>query len=316
MKFVRTLVAAAGCVVCAALFLSGVSPAADRVVTVGFQKYGNLILLKGRGGLESRLAPLGFRVEWREFPSGPPLLEALNAGAIDFGQTGETPPIFAQAAGVPLVYAGYEPPAPQGEAILVPKDSSLKTLTDLKGKKIALTKGANVHFLLVRALEKADLKYSEIEPIYLAPADGRAAFERGAVDAWVIWDPFLAAAETATDARKLVDATGLAWNRQFYLASQQFADANPAAVDAILAAVADLGQWAAGKDSEVANKLSAGIGVPAPVLEIALKRLTYGVRPLDAEVVADQQRIADTFFNLGLVPKQIVVSSVVRKPAS
>jgi sulfonate transport system substrate-binding protein len=293
MKFVRTLVAAAGCVVCAALFLSGVSPAADRVVTVGFQKYGNLILLKGRGGLESRLAPLGFRVEWREFPSGPPLLEALNAGAIDFGQTGETPPIFAQAAGVPLVYAGYEPPAPQGEAILVPKDSSLKTLT-----------------------EKADLKYSEIEPIYLAPADGRAAFERGAVDAWVIWDPFLAAAETATDARKLVDATGLAWNRQFYLASQQFADANPAAVDAILAAVADLGQWAAGKDSEVANKLSAGIGIPAPVLEIALKRLTYGVRPLDAEVVADQQRIADTFFNLGLVPKQIVVSSVVRKPAS
>ena len=124
MKFVRTLVAAAGCVVCAALFLSGVSPAADRVVTVGFQKYGNLILLKGRGGLESRLAPLGFRVEWREFPSGPPLLEALNAGAIDFGQTGETPPIFAQAAGVPLVYAGYEPPAPQGEAILVAKDDS------------------------------------------------------------------------------------------------------------------------------------------------------------------------------------------------
>jgi sulfonate transport system substrate-binding protein len=316
MKCVGALVAAAVGVFCTALFLPDVSPAADKIVSVGFQKYGNLILLKGRGGLERRLAPLGFKVEWREFPSGPPLLEALNAGAIDFGQTGETPPIFAQAAGVPLVYAGHEPPAPKGEAILVPKDSPLKTLTDLKGKKIALNKGSNVHFLLVRALEQAGLKYSEIEPVYLAPADGRAAFERGAVDAWVIWDPFLAAAETAIGARRLVDATGLAWNRQFYLASQKFADGNPAAVDAILAAIADLGQWAAGKDSEVANELSAGIGIPAPILEVALKRETYGVRPLDAEVVADQQRIADTFYHLGLVPKQIVVSSVVRKPAS
>jgi sulfonate transport system substrate-binding protein len=166
------------------------------------------------------------------------------------------------------------------------------------------------------ALEKAGLKYSEIEPIYLAAADGRAAFERGAVDAWVIWDPFLAAAETATGARRLANAVGLAPNRQFYFASQKFADASPAAVDAILAAIADLDQWAAGKDSAVASELSAGIGIPAPVLEIALKRLTYGVRPLDAEVVADQQRIADTFYSLGLVPKQIVVSSVVRKPAS
>jgi sulfonate transport system substrate-binding protein len=316
MKFVRALVAAAAGVFCAALFLPGISPAADKVVTVGFQKYGNLILLKGHGGLESRLAPLGFKVEWREFPSGPPLLEALNAGAIDFGQTGETPPIFAQAAGVPLVYAGYEPPAPQGEAILVAKDSALKALTDLKGKKIALNKGSNVHFLLVRALEKAGLKYSEIEPIYLAPADARAAFERGAVDAWVIWDPFLAAAEAATGARTLANGVGLAPNRQFYFATQQFTDASPAAVDAILTGIADIDGWAAGKGGEVAAELSASIGIPAPVLEVALKRLTYGVRPLDAEVVADQQRIADTFFSLGLVPKHILVSSVVRKPAS
>src|ERR1700733_3845703 len=316
MKFVRVLVVAVSGVVCAAPFPPSGGLAADKVVTVGFQKYGNLILLKGRGGLESRLAPLGFKGEWREFPSGPPLLEALNASAIDFGQTGEAPPIFAQAAGVPLVYVGCEPPAPKGEAILVPKDSPLKTLTDLKGKKVALNKGSNVHFLLVRALEQAGLKHAEIEPVYLAPADARAAFERGAVDAWVIWDPFLAAAEAATGARTLANAVGLAPNRQFYFATQNFADASPAAVDAILAGIVDIDHWMAGKDSAVADELSAGIGIPAPVLEVALKRLTYGVRPLDAEVVADQQRIADTFFNLGLLPKHIVVSSVVRKPAS
>jgi sulfonate transport system substrate-binding protein len=316
MKYVRALVGAAIFLGCAGAFLSGASSAPEKVITVGYQKYGNLILLKGHGGLESRLAPLGFRIEWREFQSGPPLMEALNAGAIDFGHAGETPPIFAQAAGVPFVYAGYEPPAPKGEAILVPKNSPLKTLTDLKGKKVALNKGSNVHFLLVGALEKAGLKYSEIEAIYLAPADARAAFERGAVDAWVIWDPFLAAAEAATGARTLADATGLAPNRQFYLSSQKFADANPAAVDAVLAGVADIDRWAAGKESTVADELSAGIGIPAPILEIALKRQTFGVRPLDAEVVADQQRIADAFYGLGLVPKQIVVSNVVRKPAS
>ncbi len=316
MRFFRSALGAAVLLGLAGGILSGAKSAPDKVVNIGFQKYGNLILLKNKGGLESRLAALGLGVEWKEFPSGPPLLEALNAGAIDFGHAGETPPIFAQAAGIPFVYIAYEPPAPKGEAILVPRDSPIKTLADLKGKKVALNKGSNVHYLLVRALESAGIKYSEIDPVYLAPADARAAFERGAVDAWVIWDPFQAAAQAVTGARTLADATGLAPNRQFYLAGQNFARANPEAVDAIVAAVADIDRWADGKETAVAEQLSAGIGIPASVLEVALKRQTYGVRPLDAETVADQQRVADTFYALGLVPKKIVVSDVVRKPAS
>lgn len=300
--------------------LIGFSPetasAQDKVVSVGFQKYGNLILLKGRGGLEDRLAPLGYKVEWKEFPSGPPLLEALNAGAIDFGHAGETPPIFAQAAGVPFVYAGYEPAAPKGEAILVPRDSPIKSVADLKGKKIALNKGSNVHYLLVRALESAALKYSDVETAFLAPADARAAFERGAVDAWVIWDPYQAAAEAATGARELINASGLAPNRQFYLASRKLADDNPKVVDAILAEIADIDRWASSREQEAASELSAGIGVPAPILQVALKRQTYGVRPIDAETTEDQQHIADTFYALGLVPKHVVISSVVWKPGS
>src|SRR5262249_53668318 len=139
----------------AATVLPQGAQAADTTIRIGYQKYGTLILLKGKGTLEKKLAPLGAKVVWTEFPSGPPLLEAINVGAIDFGSTGETPPIFAQAAGAPLVYVAHEPPAPQGEAILVPKDSPLKTLADLKGKKIAFNKGSNVHYLLVKALEKA-----------------------------------------------------------------------------------------------------------------------------------------------------------------
>ena len=111
--------------------------AADKVVRIGYQKYGTLVLLKGKGLLEKKLKSIDYTVEWTEFPGGPQLLEALNAGAVDFGSTGETPPIFAQAANAPLVYIAHEPPAPRGEAILVPKDSPIKSVADLKGKKVA-----------------------------------------------------------------------------------------------------------------------------------------------------------------------------------
>lgn len=298
--------------------LIGCLPAAaqGKVIGIGFQKYGNLILAKARGGLEKRLAPLGYKVAWKEFPSGPPLLEALNAGAIDFGHAGETPPVFAQAAGVPFVYTGYEPAAPKGEAILVPRDSPIKSIADLKGKKVALNKGSNVHYLLTRALAAAGLKYSDVETAFLAPADARAAFERGAVDAWVIWDPYQAAAEAATGARELTNATGLAPNRQFYLASRRLAYGDAKAIEAILAEIADVDRWAGGREKQVADQLSAGIGIPASILEVALERQTYGVLPIDAPTTKDQQQIADTFYALGLVPKHVAVSSNVWKAGS
>jgi sulfonate transport system substrate-binding protein len=300
----------------AVAFAPVASQAQDKVVRIGFQKYGNLILLKGTGELEKKLAPLGFKVEWKEFPSGPPLLEALNVGAIDFGHAGEAPPIFAQAAGIPFVYVAHEPAAPKGEAILVPKDSPIKALADLRGKRVALNKGSNVHYLLVKALEKAGVKFSEIETAFLAPADARAAFERGAVDAWVIWDPYQAAAEVATGARTLTDGIGIAPNYQFYLAGQKFMSANPQVVDTVIGAIVDIDDWARGREKAVAEELSAGIGIPAPVLEIALRRQTYGIKPLDADVIAAQQSVADTFYALGLLPKPIVVSTVVRKAGS
>jgi sulfonate transport system substrate-binding protein len=288
----------------------------DKVVNIGFQKYGKLVLLKSKGSLEPRLKALGYTVNWKEFPSGPPLLEAINVGAIDFGNTGETPPIFAQAAGAPLVYVAYERPAPRGEAILVPKDSSLTNIADLKGKKVALNKGSNVHYLLVKVLEKAGVKYSEIAPVFLAPADARAAFERGSVDGWVIWDPFLAAAEAATGARTLIDGTGVVANHQFYLSSRNFVNASPQVLDTVLAELREVDTWAKNDIKVVAEQLSPSIGIPVPVLEVALKRQSYGIQPIAAAVIEEQQKIADTFYQLGLLPKQIKISDVVRRAGS
>jgi sulfonate transport system substrate-binding protein len=120
----------------------------------------------------------------------------------------------------------------------------------------------------------------------------------------------------ATNARTLANGKDIAPNHQFYLAGQKFADANPKVIDAVIASIAELDDWAKDKVADVATELSPGIGIPAAVLEIALKRQTYGIKPLDTSVIAEQQRIADTFFNLGLIPKSIVVSTAVRKPAS
>jgi sulfonate transport system substrate-binding protein len=302
----------------AALTLSSIVPAQaqEKVVRIGFQKYGKLVLHKSKGSLEPKLKALGYGVVWTEFPSGPPLLEALNVGAIDFGNTGEAPPIFAQAAGAPIQYVAYEPPAPKGEAILVPKDSKLATVADLKGKKVALNKGSNVHYLLVKALEKAGVKYSEITPVFLAPADARAAFEKGAVDAWVIWDPFQAAAEVATEARTLADGTGIVSDYQFYFSSQKFLNSDPKIVDLVLAQLSEVDDWAKGDIKAVAEQLSPSVGLPVPVLELALKRQSYGIKPINDTVIAEQQQVADTFFSLGLIPKAIKISDVARKSGS
>jgi len=316
MRWLKRVMAVAVLSMGTAIAGVGASSGQEKTVHIGFQKYGKLVLLKSKGTLEGKLKEAGYKVVWTEFPSGPPLLEALNVGSIDFGNTGEAPPIFAQAAGAPLQYVAYEPPAPKGEAILVPKDSNLNSVADLRGKKVALNKGSNVHYLLVKALEAAGVKYSEIEPVFLAPADARAAFERGAVDAWVIWDPFQAAAEAATGARTLADGTGIVANYQFYLASKKFLETDPGIVDLILAQLSAVDDWAKGDIHAVAGQLAPSIGLPVAVVEVALKRQAYGIKPLTPGVIADQQRVADTFFSLGLLPKQIKISDAARRPGT
>ena len=316
MRWFQRTITAAVLSLSAVAATAGASYGQDKIVRIGYQKYGKLVLLKGRGTLEDKLKPLGYSVSWTEFPSGPPLLEALNVGAIDLGIAGETPPIFAQAAGAPLVYLAYDPPAPSGEAILVPKDSPLKSVADLRGKKVALNKGSNVHYLLVRALEQAGLKYTDVQPVFLAPSDALAAFTRGSVDAWVIWDPYEAAAEAATGARILADGTGLVANYQFYFSSKKFLTEHAKAVDIVLEALNEADEWTKNNIDAVAEQLSPSVGLPAAVLAVSLKRESYGILPINSEVIASQQRIADTFHALGLLPKPITVSDLQRKSGS
>ncbi|MDR7049441.1 sulfonate transport system substrate-binding protein [Duganella sp. 3397] len=276
-------------------------------IRIGYQKYGTLTLLKGRGTLEQRLAGKNVTVKWTEFPAGPQLLEGLNVGSVDFGTVGEAPPIFAQAAGANLVYVGNEPPSPASEAIVVPKSSTVRSVADLKGKKIVLNKGSNVHYLLVKALEKAGVAYQDVQVIYLPPADARAAFERGSVDAWVIWDPFLAAAEKQIGARLLADGKGLVNNYQFYLAARPYAEKNRDTVRIVLEEIAKVDEWGAAHPKEVAAILSTQTGLQTDIVALAASRYAYGVKPITAGVLEQQQKVADAFANLKLIPKPIAV---------
>ena len=298
----------------AASSFGAITQAQAETLRIGYQKYGTLVLLKAKGSLEKRLAEQGIEVQWTEFPGGPQLLEGLNVGSIDFGTTGEAPPIFAQAAGADLLYVAHEPPAPTSEAILVPKDSALKSVSELKGKKIALNKGSNVHYLLVRALEDAGLKYSDIQPVYLPPADARAAFERGSVDAWVIWDPFQAAAEHQLQARTLRNGEGLVANHQFYLAARPYAEKHPEVVNVLVEEIRSVGGWIRQNSAEATQQVAPLLGLAPEITRTAVERQAYGAQLITPDVVEAQQQIADTFSDLKLIPKRLSIKDVIWTP--
>ncbi len=282
-------------------------PKTSAVVRLGYQKIGVPFLLKDKpDDLKASLAKHGARAEWVEFQAGPPLLEAMRAGAVDIGYVGETPPVFAQAGGVPFVYVASDAPAPAAEAVLVPKGSKIQTPADLKGKKIAVNRGSNVHYLLVKVLESAKLSIGDVTVTYLAPPDARAAFDTGQVDAWVIWDPFYSAAEVA-GARRLRDGTGLVDNHLFYVARREFAEKNAALVNVVLGEYKKLSGWAKDHPEDVARILAASSGIAYEALLAAEKRHAYDVKPITPELLSKQQTIADTFYKLQLIPQAIEI---------
>lgn len=286
-------------------------PAAAHTVRIGYQKAGLLAVLKAQGSIERALAPLGYDVKWFEFPAGPQLLEALNANSIDFGYTGAPPAVFAQAAGVNFVYVGAEPGAAHNEALIVRPDSPIRTPADLRGRRVALQKGSSSNYLLLEILSKAGLHFDDIRPVYLAPADARAAFESGNIDAWVIWDPYYASAQQTLHARTIADYTSLDTAYNFYESTRDFAQRQPAAVNAILAQLRTGGRWVNEHPTETAALLAPKVGLDTKLVETWVRRVPYGTIAVDDDVVRSQQHVADAFYGAKLIPQKIVVRDLV-----
>jgi sulfonate transport system substrate-binding protein len=274
---------------------------------IGLQKSSTLTtLLRTRGTLEQLLAPLNVKVSWHEFTSGLPLLEALNLGNIDVSaDVADTVPVFAQAAGAKLTFVAQEAPSPSAQAIIVRADSPIQGLADLKGKRVGFAKAAGVHFLLLAALDKAGLSFKDIEPAYLAPADGRAAFERGAIDAWVVWDPFLAAVQKQASVRVLADGRHLASYQRYYLAGTAYAQARPDVLRIFFSELQKAGVWVKQHPKEAAALLGPVWGLDAEIVELANSRRSYEVRAVQPSNMGEQQRIADAFLSEKLLPRRV-----------
>ena len=282
-----------------------------REIRFGYQKTAIPLVVKARKLLEQRFESQGATVKWVEFAFGPPLLEAVNAGAVDYGYTGDAPPIFAQAARARIAYVAVIPARGYGQAIVVPGDSAARTLADLKGKKIGVAKGSSAHNLLISALESQSIAWSDISPIYLAPADAAAAFSRGAIDAWSIWDPFFAIAELKQKARPLpIDPKSTAQN-SFFLANRDFLAKHADVVAAVNEEIAKATNWAGEHRDEVAALWAEASGVDLAAQKRAVERAEFSFGPLTDAVIDQQQAVADRFQRLGLIPAPIVVRDIV-----
>ena len=236
----------------------------------------------------------------------------MKAGSVDFGHTGDSPPIFAQAAGVPLVYVAASTSCPEASAIVVRVDSPIRTLADLRGKKVAFTRGSSAHTMILRALASADLSIHDIESVYLSPADARAAFETGGVDAWSIWDPYLALVEHEGRGRAIASGEGLVPGREFYFASSNFLSQHRGLIAILIRELNGLKNWAAENPEETSKLLAAQIGMAPKVLERAETRPgRYGIETNKTAIATEQQKLADTFFQLELLPHELDVESII-----
>lgn len=277
-------------------------------VRIGYQRSSTLMaLLKETGELEKKLAEKNIKVSWHEFTSGQPLAEALNVGSVDVtADVADTVPVFAQAAQANLTYYAKETASPNAQVILIPQNSSIKTVADLKGKKIAVTKAAGSHYLLIAALNQAGLSFADITPAWLSPADGRAAFEHGGVDAWVTWEPYVSSGTVVQNAKVLASGEGSASYTRYYLTGHKFAQENPAILNDVIDALKEKAAWVKANPDEAAKILAPLWGnLPQEVVLKANANRSYNVKSVTIEDMPEQQKISDAFFNEKLIPNTI-----------
>ncbi|MFC0338181.1 sulfonate transport system substrate-binding protein [Kushneria avicenniae] len=283
-------------------------------VRIGFQRSSTLMsLLRHDHTLENALAEQRVRVRWHEFASGLPMLEALNIGNIDVSaDVADTVPIFAQAAGADLTFYAQEAPSPAGQALLVPADSDIHDLEDLRGKRIAVTRGAGNHYLLLAILKHAGLAPRDISIAYLPPSDARAAFTQGSVDGWIAWEPFLSTTRAQSDTRTLTDGRdGLASYTRYYLAASTFARQHPQVLNTIYHALEAAGEEVRQHPDQSAALLSPLWGnLPEEVVKQANSHRSYRIQPVEREGLEEQQRIADTFLDAGILPQRVDTQKV------
>ncbi|MFB4319433.1 ABC transporter substrate-binding protein [Actinomadura sp. 21ATH] len=276
---------------------------------IGDQKGGQQALLGAAGELKN----LPYKVTWNQFTSGPPLLEAVHAGALDFGAVGNTPPVFAAAAGSKIKIVAAADIGLTGQAVLVPKDSPIRTPADLKGRRIGVAKGSSAHYHLLTVLKKAGLGFKDVQPQYLAPPDAMAALSRGGLDAWAIWDPYTAQGQTQAGARILVDGRGYTTGYNLVVAAEKALEdkAKVAALRDYLTRQRRALVWANANVKGWGAVWSRDTGLPVAVAEEAARRRAARLIKVDDTLVRNEQLVADAFRDEKLIPGSVDIGRFV-----
>ncbi|AEY87858.1 sulfonate binding protein precursor [Streptomyces hygroscopicus subsp. jinggangensis 5008] len=274
-------------------------------LNVGDQKGGSEAILRAAGELEN----LHYRIKWSTFTSGPPLLEAVNAKAVDIGGVGNTPPVFAAGAGSKITVVAAWHGTSKGDAILVPNGSELTGPRQLKGRSVAVAQGSSAHYQLVASLKAAGLSLADVRVKYLQPADALAAFTSGKVDAWAVWDPYTSQVLQAGQGRVLTTGDGVTNGLSFQVAAPAALKdpGKAAAIKDYLARLRRATAWVHDHQEQWAKVWAKDTGLPYEVALASVKRTnsTRVAVAVDKPLVASEQRIADTFAALKLIPRKV-----------
>jgi len=275
-------------------------------IRIGYQKLGLLMLVKAYGAFDAALAARGQSVTWVEHEGGIQIVGALRANELDMGIVGNCPAVFAQAEDVPIVYVAAEPPAPRGAALVVPERSGVQSVAELRGKRVAVNRAAQAHYLLLKALDEANVDVNELEICFEPPERALRAFQAGAIDAWAIWDPWLSSARLDFGARVLRDSDGLLNNSAYYVARREFAERSNDLVEELLTQLQMAAHWAKKDPSRAADLLAPGLGFSSRALIASLDRDLRPVQISD-DLIDAQQDVADTLLRMQLIPRPVSV---------
>ena len=277
------------------------------VLRVGDQKGGNRSLLEISGVAND----LPYKIEWSEFPAAAPILEALNAGALDVGYTGDLAFLSVYGAGAPIKAIGGTRSDPKTQAILVRNDSPIKTVADLRGKRLAGTRGGWGQFLIDATLEKTGIPAADAIFAPLGPVDAKIALLAGSIDGWAVWEPYVSYATIKDNARIVADGQGLTPTITFIVASDAAIAGKRAAVQDLVQRLNKARLWSLDHVAEYAKSTAELTKLPEDVLLSAYRSQHTSPIAIDDAVVREVQEASDRATRYGILPKQIEVSKAV-----
>jgi sulfonate transport system substrate-binding protein len=294
------------------LLAAATSADAQTSLRVGDQKGNSQAVMEAAGMLKD----VPYKIEWKEFPAAAPLLEALGAGAIDTGLVGDAPFTFAAAANVPVKAIAAIRQSQEGLAILVPKESPIRSFDELKGKKIATGRGSIGHQLILAAIESRGWTAADVQIVFLAPSDAKVAYSRGSVDAWSTWEPYVSQEEVLFASRRVLTGEGMTPGLSFQVARPDVIQAKRPELEDFVRRLTAARAWSLTNVNAYAETWGRLMNIPSAVPLNWLSRARIRIARIDDSVMAGEQSTIDLYFRAGLIKQKLDAADILDRSFS